>query len=88
MQLESEASNFKLQLKTREADVRSLKEKVDQLQVELEEVLLPYILCILELDQLYLQLPVTILYFIILHYTFTRTFGFEEAVQYLSLSVP
>lgn len=54
MQLESEASNFKLQLKTREADVRTLKEKVDQLQVELEEVLLPYLLYILELDQLYL----------------------------------
>lgn len=52
VQLESEASNFKLQLKTREADVRTLKEKVDQLQVELEEVLLPYLLYIL--DQLYL----------------------------------
>ena len=37
-QAESEASNYKLQLKTREADVRSLKEKVEQLVVQLEEV--------------------------------------------------
>ncbi len=38
-QFESEASNIKLQLKTRESDIRNLQDKIEQLEKDLEEVL-------------------------------------------------
>ena len=38
-QFESEASNIKLQLKTRESDIRNLQDKTEQLEKDLEEVL-------------------------------------------------